>query len=83
MESSTRELVSQMFDDIVNSNDEGAAENFKAALSVKVADALVDRKQEIARGMYGEEDPAEYEEDGEEHQDIESEPEEQQEPEEE
>lgn len=48
----TKEIISQFVDDILDGNNVAAKEAFQNAISVKVSDAIEQKKFEVAQSIY-------------------------------
>lgn len=48
----TKEIISQFVDDVLDGNNNAAKEAFQNAISVKVSDAIEQKKFEVAQSIY-------------------------------
>ena len=65
----TKEIIDQFVDDVLDGNNLAAKEAFQNAISIKVSDAIEQKKVEVAQSVYNDEDTSnntEQEEDTEE-----------------
>ena len=62
----TKEIIDQFVDDVLDGNNLAAKEAFQNAISIKVSDAIEQKKVEVAQSVYNDEatlDNTEQEED--------------------
>ena len=65
----TKEIIDRFVDDVLDGNNLAAKEAFQNAISIKVSDAIEQKKVEVAQSVYNDEDTSnntEQEEDTEE-----------------
>lgn len=65
----TKEIIDRFVDDVLDGNNIAAKEAFQNAISIKVSDAIEQKKVEVAQSVYNDEDTSnntEQEEDTEE-----------------
>jgi hypothetical protein len=65
----TKEIIDQFVDDVLDGNNLAAKEAFQNAISIKVSDAIEQKKVEVAQSVYNDDatsDNTEQEEDTEE-----------------
>jgi hypothetical protein len=52
----TKEIIDQFVDDVLDGNNLAAKEAFQNAISIKVSDAIEQKKVEVAQSVYNDED---------------------------
>ena len=52
----TKEIIDRFVDDVLDGNNLAAKEAFQNAISIKVSDAIEQKKVEVAQSVYNDED---------------------------